>query len=148
MKTFYDIDTPVTLARLSERGETEYLKAKQIPLFDLYFSFTGGPMLKEIERRFGAAVAIPLYCSVDPDKYYRLPVAKRYICQMSYMGTYAADRQRKLESMLCETALSCRSATLLLPDRSTLSPSSGRRTCKESCTSIRAGIRTCIRPRG
>ena len=110
VKTFYDIDTPVTLAALRQRGETGYLKAAQIPLFDLYFSFTGGPILKEIEQRFGAAVALPLYCSVDPDKYYKYPIAKRYTCQMSYMGTYAADRQPKLESMLCRAALQ-------LPDR-------------------------------
>lgn len=104
VKSFYDIDTPVTIARLSERGATEYLKAEQVPLFDLYFSFTGGPLLKEIERRFGAAQALPLYCSVDPEKYYRLPIAKRYMCEMSYMGTYAADRQCKLDALLCEAA--------------------------------------------
>jgi spore maturation protein CgeB len=104
VKTFYDIDTPVTLAALRQRGETGYLQAKQIPLFDFYFSFTGGPILEEIEQRYGAAAAIPLYCSVDPDKYYKRPVAKRYACEMSYMGTYAADRQPKLESMLCRAA--------------------------------------------
>ncbi len=104
VKTFYDIDTPITLAALRERGATSYLKAEQIPVLDLYFSFTGGPILREIEERFGAAAALPLYCSVDPEKYFRHPVAKRYMCEMSYMGTYAADRQPKLESMLCQAA--------------------------------------------
>jgi spore maturation protein CgeB len=104
VKSFYDIDTPVTLAALRERGATSYLKAEQIPALDLYFSFTGGPTLREIEERFGAPAALPLYCSVDPEKYFKHPVAKRYICEMSYMGTYAADRQPKLESMLCQTA--------------------------------------------
>lgn len=37
---FYDIDTPVTLARL-EQG-LNYLSAAMIPRFDLYLSFTGG----------------------------------------------------------------------------------------------------------
>src|SRR5208282_1143184 len=41
VKTFYDIDTPVTIARLRERGATEYLLASQIAGFDVYFSFTG-----------------------------------------------------------------------------------------------------------
>ncbi len=104
VKTFYDIDTPVTMAALRERGASGYLRAGQIPALDLYFSFTGGPMLREIEERFGASMALPLYCSVDPEKYFPHPVAKRYACEMSYMGTYAADRQPKLESMLCETA--------------------------------------------
>jgi spore maturation protein CgeB len=104
VKTFYDIDTPVTLAALRESGATGYLKAEQISALDLYFSFTGGPMLREIEERFGAPMAVPLYCSVDPEKYFHHPAAKRYACEMSYMGTYAVDRQPKLESMLCETA--------------------------------------------
>jgi len=104
VKTFYDIDTPVTMAALREHGASGYLRADQIPALDLYFSFTGGPMLREIEERFGASMALPLYCSVDPDKYFPHPVAKRYACEMSYMGTYASDRQPKLESMLCEAA--------------------------------------------
>ena len=41
---FYDIDTPVTLAKL-ERGDFEYLSPEVIPGFDLYLSFTGGPTL-------------------------------------------------------------------------------------------------------
>lgn len=50
---FYDIDTPVTLARLSD-GQEDYLAERQIPLFDLYLSFTGGPTLQRLEQRFGA----------------------------------------------------------------------------------------------
>src|SRR5581483_8307924 len=52
VKTYYDIDTPITVAALREKGETEYLKETQVPGFDVYFSFTGGPMLRELERRF------------------------------------------------------------------------------------------------
>ena len=50
---FYDIDTPVTLAALAP-GSCDYLSAELIPGFDLYLSFTGGPMLQYIERRYGA----------------------------------------------------------------------------------------------
>ncbi len=104
VKAFYDIDTPITIAKLRETGRTEYLLAEQIPGFDVYFSFTGGPMLQEIERRFGAPHAVPLYCSFDPERYHPLPAAKRFACDMSYMGTYAPDRQPKLEQLLCEPA--------------------------------------------
>ncbi len=110
VRTYYDIDTPITVAKLREQGATEYLKAQQIPGFDVYFSFTGGPMLREIEERFGAKRALPLYCSFDPEKYRRFPVAKRYACEMSYMGTYAPDRQPKLEEFLFGAARS-------MPDR-------------------------------
>jgi spore maturation protein CgeB len=104
VKTYYDIDTPITVSMLRERGETDYLRASQIAGLDVYFSFTGGPMLAEIEERFGAHRAVPLYCSVDPERYFPRKPAKRFTCEMSYMGTYAPDRQPKLEQMLFETA--------------------------------------------
>jgi spore maturation protein CgeB len=105
VRTYYDIDTPITVAALREKGETEYLKASQIPGFDLYFSFTGGPMLQELESRFGAQRAVPLYCSFDPEEYRRFGVNQRFACEMSYMGTYAPDRQPKVDDLLCKPAL-------------------------------------------
>lgn len=104
VKAFYDIDTPITISALRSRGETEYLKAAQMPGFDVYFSFTGGPMLREIEGHFGARSAAPLYCSFDPEQYHRFKPHKRYVSDLSYMGTYAADRQPKIEDLLCEPA--------------------------------------------
>src|SRR3954467_8503270 len=51
LKAFYDIDTPVTLSQLRESGSTSYLRASDIPHFDIYFSFSGGPSLRELETR-------------------------------------------------------------------------------------------------
>jgi spore maturation protein CgeB len=104
IKTFYDIDTPITISQLRERGATDYLRADQVAGFDVYFSFTGGPMLREIETRFGAQRAEPLYCSFDPDEYRKFGVNKRFACDLSYMGTYAPDRQPKIDDFLCEPA--------------------------------------------
>jgi spore maturation protein CgeB len=104
VKTFYDIDTPITITQLRETGETSYLRAEQVTGFDVYFSFTGGPMLREIESRFGAQRAMPLYCSFDPDEYRKFKVNKRFASDLSYMGTYAPDRQPKIEEFLCEPA--------------------------------------------
>jgi spore maturation protein CgeB len=104
VRTFYDIDTPITIAQLRERGATDYLRAEQVSGFDVYFSFTGGSMLREIEVRFGARSAVPLYCSFDPEQYHSFPTNKRFACDLSYMGTYAPDRQTKLQEFLCEPA--------------------------------------------
>lgn len=104
VKAFYDIDTPITLSALRETGRTDYLLAEQIPFFDLYFSFTGGPVLRELESRFGAQHALALYCSFDPAKYKSLPADPRFACDLSYMGTYAPDRQSKIEEFLCAPA--------------------------------------------
>jgi spore maturation protein CgeB len=98
---FYDIDTPVTLAKLA-MGDVEYLAPEQIPDYDLYLSFTGGPTLERLERHFGSPAARPLYCSVDPDLYPPLRLPRRY--DLSYLGTYSPDRQPALERLLLEPA--------------------------------------------
>jgi spore maturation protein CgeB len=98
---FYDIDTPVTLAKL-ERGDFEYLSPTLIPGYDVYFSFTGGPTLDLLMSRFGSPAARALYCSVDPDAYPALDREKRW--DLSYLGTYSPDRQPTLERLLIEPA--------------------------------------------
>ena len=103
VKAFYDIDTPITIAKLRQ-GDTEYLRRDQIPGFDVYFSFTGGSMLRELQSRFGARNAAPLYCSFDPDRYRWREPDQRYQCDLSYMGTYAPDRQKKLGELFCTPA--------------------------------------------
>lgn len=98
---FYDIDTPVTLAKL-ERGDHEYVSPDVIPGYDIYFSFTGGPTLARLEQVFGSPCARPLYCSVDAERYRPLDVPKRW--DLSYLGTYSPDRQPTLEKLLIEPA--------------------------------------------
>lgn len=98
---FYDIDTPVTAAKLVE-GDEEYLSLDLVPQYDLYLSFTGGPLLERIEREFGARMARVLYCSVDPELHYPERVEKQW--DLGYLGTYSEDRQPKLESLLTEPA--------------------------------------------
>jgi spore maturation protein CgeB len=101
MVAFYDIDTPVTLAKLA-RGEHEYLSPQLVPGYDLYLSFTGGPVLALLERQYGARAARPLYCSVDPELYAPRKDERRW--DLGYLGTYSADRQPALESLLLEAA--------------------------------------------
>ena len=98
---FYDIDTPVTLAKL-ERGDFEYVSPDLIPSYDIYFSFTGGPTLDTLMDRYGSPAAQALYCSVDPDAYPALDKPTRW--DLSYLGTYSADRQPTLERLLLEPA--------------------------------------------
>jgi nucleoside-diphosphate-sugar epimerase/spore maturation protein CgeB len=98
---FYDIDTPVTLAKLS-RGDHEYLSPDVIPGYDVYLSFTGGPTLDRLERDFGSPAARALYCSVDEGAYRPLDVPVRW--DLSYLGTYSDDRQPTLARLLIDVA--------------------------------------------
>lgn len=101
---FYDIDTPITLSRLRSSGATEYLTASLIPHFSAYLSFTGGPALRELEQRFKSPRAVAFYCSVDASVYRPVPAQNEFRCDLSYLGTYAPDRQPKLMQLLNRTA--------------------------------------------
>lgn len=101
---FYDIDTPITLTSLQASGEAAYLRADQVPLFDVYFSFTGGAALRELEDRWHARRSETLYCGVDALVYRPVAVDPRFACRLGYMGTYAADRQSRLEELFFGTA--------------------------------------------
>lgn len=98
---FYDIDTPVTLAKLASENP-QYIERRQVGLFDIYFSFTGGPTLERLRSEFGARRAEPLYCSVDESRY--APTGESPIWELGYMGTYSSDRQPSLERLLVEVA--------------------------------------------
>ena len=98
---FYDIDTPVTLAKLG-RGDHEYLTPELIPKYAAYLSFTGGPTLKRLEKEFKSPKALPLYCSVDPDLYKPADGAAEH--DLGYLGTYSDDRQPTLDKLLCGPA--------------------------------------------
>jgi spore maturation protein CgeB len=109
LRVFYDLDAPITLATL-ESGEIEYLRRDQIPAFDLYLSFTGGRILSELEQTWGARRARSLYGCVDPEVHTRAERQREFRCDLSYMGTYAADRQQKLDNLFLRPAS-------LMPDR-------------------------------
>jgi spore maturation protein CgeB len=113
LHVFYDLDTPITLEKL-RNGEAEHLRRSQISAFELYLSFTGGAILEELEREWGAQMVRPLYGCVDPGVYVRTARRREFICDFSYMGTYAADRQSKLEKLFLEPARRARERVFLL----------------------------------
>jgi spore maturation protein CgeB len=100
-RVFYDIDTPITIAAL-EQGAATYIEARQIPRYDLYLSFTTGPLMRRIAAEFHAQRVRPLCCSADVDSYYPDPCQPLW--DLGYLGTYSADRQPVLERLLLEPA--------------------------------------------
>ncbi|RAK52821.1 CgeB family protein [Phenylobacterium deserti] len=101
---FYDMDTPVTLARLSAGESVDYLPVEGLSGFDLVLSYTGGEALVRLQRDLGARRALPLYGHVDPAAHRPVPADERYGCDLSYLGTYAADRQPAVNAFFAEPA--------------------------------------------
>ncbi|WP_439557826.1 CgeB family protein [Dyadobacter sp.] len=98
---FYDIDTPVTLAKI-KKEDYEYLHPNLIPLYNMYLSFTGGPTLTYLEEHYGSPMARPFYCSFDPELYY--PEAHEKQWDLGYLGTYSDDRQPPLKALMLDAA--------------------------------------------
>ncbi|HEY0790051.1 MAG TPA: glycosyltransferase [Chthoniobacterales bacterium] len=96
-RIFYDLDTPVTLAKL-EAHDYEYLSPEVIPTFDFYLSFAGGAVLDKLAKRFGVRNPVPFWCTVDPALHIPVPAELRW--ELGYLGTFSADRQAKLETLL------------------------------------------------
>lgn len=104
LKTFYDLDTPITLDRLRKGEDLQYIGPDGLRDFDLVFSYTGGKGLEELQTQLGAKRTAPLYGSVDPANHFRVAPVDLFRCDLSYLGTYAADRQEALVELFIEPA--------------------------------------------
>lgn len=104
LRTFYDLDTPVTLDRLNSGGAVEYLGARGLQDFDLVLSYTGSEALRQLQNRLGAKRVAPLYGSVDPEVHFTVSPIEAYRADLSYLGTYAEDRQPALNALFIEPA--------------------------------------------
>jgi spore maturation protein CgeB len=104
MKVFYDMDTPVTLHRLNLNEPVEYLPPGGLEDFDLVLSFTGGPVLALLKERLGARRVEPLYGHANPEVHHRRQLYPGYEAALSYLGTFAADRQAALNQLFLKTA--------------------------------------------
>ncbi len=104
LRVFYDMDTPVTLENLRAGRPVPYLGPRGLRDFELVLSYTGGASLDELRSRLGAPHVATLYGHVDPQVHRRVPPQPQYRSTLSYLGTYAADRQAALQALFIEPA--------------------------------------------
>ena len=104
LRIFYDLDTPTTLDALHSGEHVSYLPPSGLSDFDFVLSYTGGRALTELQTRLGARAVAPLYGWVDPACHSPVTPCEEFRSALSYLGTYAADRQRTLEELFVEPA--------------------------------------------
>jgi spore maturation protein CgeB len=105
IRVFYDLDTPVTLARLGNNEAVPYIPPNGLGDFDLVLSFTGGRLVADEFCRLARARRVrPLYGHVDPDIHRPVASQPQYRADLSYLGTYSDDRQAALDALLVEPA--------------------------------------------
>jgi len=103
-RVFYDLDTPITLERLKQEQNVDYIPPYGLEPFDLVLSYTGGRALEGLQTGLGARRVAPLYGSVDLDLHKPVEPSPQYSADLSYLGTYAQDRQEALERLFLEPA--------------------------------------------
>jgi spore maturation protein CgeB len=103
-RVFYDLDTPVTLHSMQSSRPASYIGPRGLRDFDLVLSYTGGAALTGLQENLGARRVMPLYGSVDPDVHFPSSPAPQYTSALSYLGTYAEDRQRALDALFLQPA--------------------------------------------
>ncbi len=104
VKVFYDLDTAVTLEKLRDEGSVCYVPSYGLGGFDLVLSYVGGQALEELRECLGARRVAPLYGSVDPTVHMPVAPSSHYDSDLSYLGTYALDRQETLQRLFLEPA--------------------------------------------
>jgi spore maturation protein CgeB len=104
LKVFYDMDTPVTLERARQGSPVEYIGPRGLRDYDLVLSFTGGDALTALRDLLGARRTATLYGSVDPSVHHPVEGKDHYRSDLSYLGTYAANRQQALETLFLDPA--------------------------------------------
>ncbi len=104
LRTFYDLDTPVTLRHWQAGRQVAYIGQRGLGDFDLVLSFTGGTALDALQTQLGARRVAALYGSVDPEVHRPIPPVQAFRADFSYLGTYAEDRQQALEKLFIEPA--------------------------------------------
>lgn len=114
VRAFYDLDTPVTLARLEAGEPVAYLPPEGLGGFDVVLSYTGGRALDLLRTRLGARRVAPLYGSVDPGAHRPAQPRPEFAALLGYLGTYAADRQDALERLFIEPARLLEAETFII----------------------------------
>lgn len=104
IRVFYDLDTPITLARLDAGEDVPYLPRGGLGDFDLVLSYTGGEALERLRGQLGARRVAPLYGSVDPLQHYPVAAVREWRAACSYLGTWSEDRQQALETLFLSPA--------------------------------------------
>ncbi|RWE44474.1 MAG: glycosyltransferase [Mesorhizobium sp.] len=104
LRVFYDLDTPITLACIEQGERPPYFGPEGLADFDLVLSYTGGSAIDALKTALGARHVVPLFGHVDPERHRPAATRTEFAGDLSYLGTYAPDRQLGVEKLLVRPA--------------------------------------------
>jgi spore maturation protein CgeB len=108
------MDTPVTINSIIQGLIPFYFPENGLGEFDAALSYTGGKALEIQKTLLCAKKSFPLYGSVDPNVHYPVTNCTKCTGLLSYLGTYAIDRQWSFKKLFLEPARQLSQSTFLL----------------------------------
>ncbi len=103
-RVFYDLDTPVTLGSIRNGTTPFYIGDNGLSDYDLVISYTGGTSLDGLKQVLKAQRTVPLFGWVDENSHLSVKPSSQFSGILSYLGTYAQDRQGKLDAFFLKVA--------------------------------------------
>ena len=99
---FWDVDAPVTLARVEENARDPFRQL--IPEYDFVFTYGGGPPVVERYTCLGARNCHPIYNAVDPETHHPVPPDPTLQSDLVFVGHRLPDRERRVEDFFLRAA--------------------------------------------
>ena len=101
---FYDLDTPVTLSQLAKGHVPPYLPVEGLSGLRPCLKLHGRRSYRSTERQAGSPKRCELIRMGGSGELLSCPACPEFSSDLSYLGTYAKDRQRSLEELLIRPA--------------------------------------------
>jgi spore maturation protein CgeB len=102
MVIFWDVDAPVTLARVESDIADPFRRL--IPFYDFILTYGGGPPVMRHYLRLGARNCTPVYNALDPETHHPVEGDPAYACDLAFVGHRLPDREKRVEQFFFRAA--------------------------------------------
>jgi spore maturation protein CgeB len=99
---FWDVDAPATLDRVHKNAGDPF--QRQIPRYDVIFTYGGGDRVVAAYRALGARQCIPVYNALDPETHHPVPPDPAFGGDLAFLGNRLPDRERRVEEFFLRPA--------------------------------------------
>ncbi|MBV8899202.1 MAG: hypothetical protein JOY92_03705, partial [Verrucomicrobia bacterium] len=99
---YWDVDAPVTLARL--RSDQPGPLGATLSSFDLVLTYGGGDPVVGDYLRLGAKSCHPIYNGLDPRTHHPVEMDGEYECDLGFLGNRLPDREQRVEAFFFRAA--------------------------------------------
>ncbi|MBV8493950.1 MAG: glycosyltransferase [Alphaproteobacteria bacterium] len=102
LAVFWDVDAPATLERIANDADDPF--HRQIPQYDIVFTYGGGPPVVAAYEGFGARLCVPIYNGLDPTTHHPAAADPRFCCDLGLVANRLPDRERRIEEFFLAVA--------------------------------------------